>query len=372
MKVIKKNRLLIILLIFMLPVVIQAQAMPFWLRLEYGKMHFRDGNYGSAILAFEDARRSRWDAFTQMESDLILTLSTPEFRILGDDLDWVEAYTIETRHDAANRALRELYYRFPRESLEGSVHRALEEIDRLKAYPEAEFWLGETFRAEGELALALRQYQKAYDERENLETPGFEIEILYRMVEIHRIRQEYVEMENRILQILRTPGNNLWASENFARSAMMGILERDGINRFLIFYRYNNPQLERAHRLLGLFYFATSRHIQAAEHLMFAFLIQNTVLIEEVMLQEFDFIFSTLDTLMGSIQRRPDLINYLDDIEYFRTLYFLGASFFATGRINTARQIWTFVSGRQEAGVWRNHAQSQLQSPIIERAIQMP
>ena len=368
---VEKKKYLFFVILLLSGIMIQAQSLPFWLRFEQGKRHYRNGDYGDAILAFEDARRSRWDDFTRMESDLILALSTPELRQLGDTLDWVERYIFERRHENAARALRELYFRVPKENLGGSVNRALEELDRLKAYPEAEFWLGETFRAEGELSLALRQYQKAYDERKNLETPGFEIEILYRMVEIHRIRQEYRVMESLILDILRTPVNNLWATESFARAAMMRILENDGIDRFLILYRYNNPQLERAHRLFGLFCFADGRHTQAAEHLMFASLIQSTVLIEEIMRQEFDFTFSTLDSLMGATQRRPDLLSFMEEIEYFRTLYFLSVALQATGRSRTATQIWTFLSGREEAGLWRNHARSQLQSPFNERAIQI-
>jgi tetratricopeptide (TPR) repeat protein len=350
-----------------------AQSSPWWLSLEQGKQYFRNGSYGAALLAFEDARRIRWDRFSRMESDLILALSTPELRRFGDSLDRVEAYSIEYRYDTAAQALRELYFHYPKELLEGSVLRVLEEIDRHKAYPEAEFWLGEAYRAEGELGMALRQYQKAYDERSLLETPGFAVEILYKMVEIHRIRQEYQEMENRALEILRDSDRDaLWAGESFARASMARIMENDGISRLLTLYRYNNIQVEKAHRLLGFFYYASNRHNQAAEHLMFVFLIQNTVLIEEVMRRDYDFTFSTLDALMEAMQRRPDLWLFIEETEYFRTLYYLATSLYATGKLLPARQIWTFLSSRPEAREWQARAQSQLLSPFIDRAIESP
>ncbi|MDR0313382.1 MAG: hypothetical protein LBI14_07270 [Treponema sp.] len=352
---------------------LHAQSNPWWLSLEQGKQYFRNGAYGAALLAFEDARRIRWDRFSRMESDLIIALSTPALRRFGDSLDGVEAYCIEYRQDTAAQALRELYYYYPKELLGGSVLRVLEEIDRHKAYPEAEFWLGETYRAEGELGIALRQYQKAYDQRALLETPDFEVEILYKMVEIHRIRQEYQEMENRALEILRDSGRDaLWAGESFARASMARIMENDGISRFLTLYRYNNIQVEKAHRLLGFFYYSSNRHTQAAEHLMFVFLIQNTVLIEEVMRRDYDFTFSTLDALMEAMQRRPDLWLFMEEIEYFRTLYYLATSLYATGKLLPARQIWTFLSSRQEAREWRVRAQSQLVNPFIDRAIESP
>ena len=360
---------------------IHAQAQPWWLSLEQGKQHFRNGALGKALLSFEDARRTRLERFSRMERDLIMSLSSFEMRRFGDDLEFVERALTSRPQDRGAEVLKEIFYYSPRERMGNSVNNVLMEIDRYKVYPEAEFWLGETFRAEGELGLALRQYQKAYNERALLEIPGFEVEILYRMVEIHRLRQEYQEMENRALEILRsapansgTPRDNLWAGDGsgFTRAAMVRILENDGINRFLTIYRYDNFPVERAHRFLGMFYFASSRHTQAAEHLMFSFLIQNTLLINEAMRREFDFLYTTLDALIDVVERRPDLMQYVEESEYFRTLYFFGASLYATGRQIPARQIWTFLANRPVAGEWSVRSRNQLQNPYIERAVEVP
>ena len=352
---------------------ITAQTRPWWLSLEQGKLYFRSGAYGDALNAFEDARRDRLGVYSRMEDNMILALSTPELRWYGDSLDRVESYCAERRIDTVTEALRELYYRYPKENLDNSVRRALEEINRLKAYPEAEFWLGETYRAEGELGLALRQYRTAYDLRSNLETPGFDLEILYKIAEVLRIRQDYQEMEKTMVEILDTPDRDLlWMGEGFARAAMMRTLENEGVNRFLTLYRYNNYQVERAHRFLGFYYYTSSRHNQAAEHLMFAFLIQSTMLMEEISRQQFDFAFTNLDAMLNSVSRRQDLRDYLDETEFFRTLYFLGTSLYATGRQLPARQFWTFLAGRPEAGQWQTRSQSQLRSPYIDRAQEMP
>ena len=352
-----------------------AQSRPWWLSLEQGKLFFRNGAYGDALMAFEDARRGRLEVFSRMEDNMILALSTPELRWYGDSLDRMETYCAERNIYQVTEALRELYYRYPKDRLNNSIRRALEEIDHLKSYPEAEFWLGETYRAEGELGLALKQYQKAYSLRSLLEAPEFDLEILYKTVEVHRIRQEYQEMENVALEILRSPGRDiLWAgeAEGFARASMMRILENEGIGRFLTLYRYNNFQVERAHRFLGFYYYDSSRHNQSAEHLMFAFLIQNTLIIEEVIRQQFDFTFTTLDNLMEAISRKPDVQSYLDETQYYRTMYFLGTSLYATGKLLPARQIWNFLASRPDAGEWRNRARSQLQSPYIDRARESP
>jgi tetratricopeptide (TPR) repeat protein len=315
-----------------------------------------------------------------MEEDFIFLLSAPEVRRLGDSLEFVERYVTERRETAVSAALNELYYRVPKDTLNGSVSRALKEMDRLKSYPEAEYWLGETYRVEGELGLALRQYEKAWNERGLLETPGFEMEILYKIVDLHRIRGNYQEMERRANEIIEGAGTNgiprdsLWAGSpqspsNQIRAAMARILENEGVNRFLTLYRHNNTDTERAHRLLGFFYYSSSRHTQAMEHLMFAFLIQNSVLIEEIIRRDYDYSFSTLEDLMAFVQRRPELVAFVEETEYYRTIYYLATALYASGKTRPSSQLWAFLAGSNNAGEWGNRARRN-PTPYIERPLE--
>ncbi|MDR1949808.1 MAG: hypothetical protein LBQ38_10485 [Spirochaetaceae bacterium] len=338
--------------------------------MERGKLSFRNGAYGDALIAFEDARNQRRDRFIGMRQDMITLLSIPEVRRLGDSLELVERYIAERHHPAAARALEELYYRLPREALGDSALRVLDELDRLKGYPEAEYWIGEAYRAEGELGIALKQYQKAYEERALLETPGFVIPLLYRIADVHRLRQEYNEMENRLLEILVE--DSLWSadSDSFVRAAMTRTLENDGINRFLTLYRYHKPEVLQAHRLLGFYYYASGRHGRAAEHLLFAFLIQNTILIEEITRNQFDYSFSTLDALLDLVVR--PLAAYLEEVEYYKTMYYLGTAFYGSGKLIPARDFWNSLNRRPEAGEWRGRAAAQLARPSVDRALEMP
>jgi tetratricopeptide (TPR) repeat protein len=358
-----------------------AQAsQPWWYTLEQGKLLFRKGSYGDALLTFEDARRQRIAQYTRMEEDFIYLLSIPEVRRLGDSLEFVERFINERLYTAAAAALSELYYRVPKDSLNGSVSLALKELDRLKGYPEAEYWLGETYRVEGELGLALSQYEKAWNERGLLEIPGFEIEILYKITELHRIRGNYQEMERRANEIIEGTGANglprdsLWAgnsqgSSNQLRAAMVRILENEGISRFLTLYRYSNTDTERAHRLLGFFYYSSSRYTQAMEHLMFAFLIQNSVLIEEIIRRDYDYTFSTLENLIAVIQRRPELAAFIEETEYYRTAYYLATALYASGKTRPASQLWAFLAGSNNAGEWGNRAKRN-PTPYIERPLE--
>lgn len=356
--------------------------------MEQGKSFFREGDYGSALLAFEDARRQRQTMYSRMEQDLINILSISEVRRMGDYLDQLEFYIADRGQVDAAAALAELYYRVPKDSLDNKASRALTEIGKFKDYPEAEYWIGETYRVEGELSLALTQFLKVHRQRSLLENPGFDTQLLYEIADIHRIRQEYIEMERALIEILSgvNPGHNwekegeaeaadtLWSNSAgaFAQTSMLNILGQDGITRFLSLYRYDNTVVEKAHRRLGFYYYAVGRHNQAAEHLMFAFLIQNTILLQEILRSEYDYTFSTLDDLMEKIRGKSELEAYIEDVEYYRTSYYLGSSLFATGKTPSARGFWEFLNNQAGAGEWRGRAQAQLRSPFVERAIETP
>ena len=383
--------------VFTFPVFAQAPAQPWWLSLEQGKQKFRSGEYGSALLLFEDARRDRRAKYEQMERDLINLLSINEVRRLGDTLELVERYSEVRYYFAASAALQELYYRVPRASLNNSAAAALEAIGRLKDYPEAEYWIGEVYRVEGEFSLALSQYRKAYAMRELFEDTGFSTQLLYKIAGILLVRQEYNEMI-RVLNSIIDEFDSFWinasqaevgrmqsagnsgntvtvpyaqASASFASQAMSRTLETEGINRFLELYRYNNHIVEPAHRQLGFFYAVTGRPT-AQQHLMFAFLIQNTTIIEEVIRRQYDFTFTDLMTLAEEVNNNQLLLSYIEEVEYYKTAYYLGASLFRNGRTSVALSLWTFLASQPGAGEWHNRAVVQLRNPRMEPLVERP
>ncbi|MCL2762532.1 MAG: hypothetical protein FWD36_04910 [Treponema sp.] len=334
-----------------------------WYTLEQGKLRFRQGDYSSALIAFDDARRQRLAMYERMERDLIHLLSISEVRRIGDSLEWIERYIHDRRHDAVAAALAELYYRIPKESLDNSAAAALKALGTLKDYPEAEYWIGEVYLLEGELPLAMTQFKKALDLRELHENPGLVTDLLYKIAAICNIRQEYNEMESVLISILSA--DKMFSGNDYARTSMTRILENNGINRFLTMYRYNNTELMEAHRLLGYYYFSRGRHSKAQEHFMFAFLIQNTVVIEEITRSRPDFSFTALEGLIAEINRRPHLTDYAEKNEYFKIAYYLGASLYGNGKTSTARELWHFLAAQNNADEWQTRSITQLRNPRI-------
>ncbi|MDR1466573.1 MAG: hypothetical protein LBI40_03010 [Treponema sp.] len=368
------QKFFVILAMICLPFSASAQhtERAYWWLLEQGKTFFRNGAYGQALMAFEDAKRDRKAMFEQMEQDLIAVLSTHDVRRLRDSLDDVEKYITENHLERAERALKELYYRTPRASLSGSANNALKAIGALKNYPEAEYWLGEIYRIEGELTIALKQYRKAHEQRSNLENPAFDVDILYKIVDVLKTKREYTEMENMSKEIITL--DTLWQGDSgvFARNSMLRILETDGIARFLSIYRYDNINVEKIHRISGFFYYTSGRHSNALEHLMFSFLIQNTIIINEVIRNHYGFEFTDMSALLRVAKNNPAIVDYMESVEYYKTIYYLGAAFYAAGKTAVARNFWLVLRDESESNQWSVRSASQLQHPFIEKAVEMP
>ncbi|MDR0383494.1 MAG: hypothetical protein LBH50_05855 [Spirochaetaceae bacterium] len=345
---------------------------PWWYTLEKGKDLFRQGAYGDALIAFQDARNDRRDMYADMESDFITLLSAYEARRMNDSLDAIERYARDNGQLNALAAINELYYRVGRDALGNSAQKALDQFDCLKKYPEADYWIGEVYRLSGEYDIALSRFDEAALNSDMMENPGFAVEIAYKAAEIERLRQNYNGMEQRLLSIIGQDA--LWAENEggFVREAMDRTLNTSGVNRFMQMYRYRNALTERAHRLLGEYYYVSGRHGKAVPHLAFAFLIQNTAIIDEVIAARFDFRFTALENLMAELERRRDVKEYMREHEYYKTAYFFAAALYAAGMEDAARELWSFLAGLDEADEWQGRARSQSRSPYVDPPLEMP
>jgi tetratricopeptide (TPR) repeat protein len=373
-----KKYTLIFLCLLVLPHTLFAQAAemenaPYWYKLERGKHLFRAARYGDALTLFEDARNDRTRIFEDYRSAMLALLSMPEVRTMEDNLDRITAFAQERSYTMANSAFAELFFHIPKDELHGAASTSLDIFDSLKAYPEAEFWIGEVYRIEGSAAIAIKQYERALSMADRLAEPALETEILFRLAAFQKVNGNYNEMERRLLQILER--DTLWSQDgsNFMKNAMQRTLENEGVDQFFVMYRYKNAETEKAHRLLAEYLYQSGRHQRAAEHYLFAWITAATTVIEAYQSKLVaDFRFETLAAITADLSRRSDITAYMDEVVYYQTAYYLGASLYGAGRQNAARSVWNYVAQEQNAGEWRVRAQRQLQTPQVAPIVPLP
>jgi tetratricopeptide (TPR) repeat protein len=355
------------------PLTASLENAPYWYKMERGKHLFRARNYGDALTLFEDARNDRIRLFEDYRSAVLALLSLPEVRPMEDDLDRIAAFAKERYHVMADNAFTELFFHVSKEDLHRVASASLDIFDQLKAYPEAEFWIGEVYRAEGSVEIAIKQYEKALSMADRLAEPALETEILFRLAAFQKTNGNYNEMERRLQQILEQDA--LWSQDGsgFVKNAMQRTLENEGVDQFFTMYRQKNAVTERAHRILAEYLYQSGRHQRAGEHYLFAWITAVSTVIEAYQSKLVaDFRFTTLSAVTGSLSRRPDITAYMDEVNYYQTAYYLGASLYGAGRQNAARSVWTYLAGEENAGEWRVRAQRQLQNPQIDPPVPQP
>jgi hypothetical protein len=101
---------------------------------------------------------------------------------------------------------------------------------------------------------------------------------------------------------------------------------------------------------------------------MFSFLINTTLIINELIRNRYDFEFASLEAALEEAEADPALIAFMDSTDYYKTLYYLGCALYANGKATVARELWNIVGGRNAiAGEWATRSAKQLKSPVIER-----
>jgi tetratricopeptide (TPR) repeat protein len=348
-----------------------APTVPYWYTLEHGKKLLRERNYALALRDFEKARADRKDYWEMRRTAFVLLLSLREVRQLNDALPDVERYIKEHNQFDAATALEDVRWAVGDVALRKSAARALEILGALGGYPEAEFYIGEVYRIEGERQIAVAQYRKALEWPAEAAPAGWRVHVLYRIAAVNKAARNYNEMERTLSEIIA--GDTLWNNKNaFARNAMARTLGDKGINKFLMMYRYRDSDAEEAHRILGRYYYRSGRYHLAETQLMFAALHASTVVIDEVRLGEYDFEFSNLADMFAALERRKDLREYLAGVGYSETLYYLGAALAANGKMEAARGIWGFLADRADTLEWGKRSARQLKEPFIEPIVAEP
>ncbi len=359
---------------------LQAQdpTPPYWRLLEDGKVLFDKGQYGDALLSFEDAVRTRKGYYEKLGGDLVQVLSLADFRRLGDSLDAVEKLLGEKKLEDAAQALR-VAKNASKSRLNGSASAALDTLNTLRDYPEAEYWIGEVFRVEGENDLAIGQYNKAWEHRANLDVPDDAVHFLYAEADILLDKGNYQGREEILGRIIDLYPLWLGSGSSFAKSAMERTLRDEGIDALLRLYRVEPSLALDAYRELGLYYYSTGRHDRATTALMAAALISSSVLLDTLGRQGGEFVYTSLaDALNLDRNLRPSnpavwrLRAYLDQVDYYGVLYYLGSSLFAQGYRRSAEGLWRVIGSSKQAGDWATRAKLQLLHPTIEAPLERP
>ncbi len=243
--------------------------------------------------------------------------------------------------------------------------------ERLGGSPEAEYWIGRVFEAEGEYSLAARQYQAAIEKRQLLLVPGHELGIRRRVAQIYFTTRDFAGYESELEAIIAYDSRlrNDETEIVLDPQTIGDVLIRRGYDKLLELYRVEDYGALEAYYDLGVYEYRTGFFETAVEHLAFAFAITHTVVINHLIELDPEYRFATLPELLRKANGVRLLVDYLYDVDAFGQIYALAAALYQSGETvkrELAEELWRIVREYDQRDWWSEKAIRQLQSPFTD------
>ena len=233
-------------------------------------------------------------------------------------------------------------------------------------FPEAEYWLGKVFEVEAELGLAERQYNRAYNFKNQFYIPEDQYTVLYTLAQLYDNQKKFNKFEETLLEIVSDDSSFSDPQQERMRNAMMDTLKEDGFDKLLVLYRLQTSFALDAHGKLGVYYYRTGRYGRAAEHLLHYVVSIFSKCIEELRIKDPDYEFKNGDECLQKILRDQKLESYVTTTELFMHLYYFAGSLYPEGELDIFNNLMTLITDYSTASLWRQRARRQLADPFLE------
>jgi len=213
-------------------------------------------------------------------------------------------------------------------------------LEKEGTYPEADIWIGKVFEIDGEIQLAIKQYEKALANSSQLEILEQKYQILYELAELYKTAGNNLKYEEKLQQIL--DDDEIYASADV--QALMRVLKEKGFDSVIQLYRYQNDFSQSAHFQLGEFYFRSGRYLQAIEHCIFAVMYPFSKSISYIRDLDPVYAYENGAEFFKACRLYPETVPYFSSSKLFEGMFFLGASLYTAGEIGEAEYLWDLVS----------------------------
>lgn len=287
---------------------------------------------------------------------------------------------------------------YEKRDLTESLDYLLEAVELEIEYPEAEFWLGRVYEAQGQPVLAEEQYRRAINLSLYLRVPEENILYRYALAELLMARgpQRALEAQALLHGIADEEGASDPSSVSLDHQYMKLITE-DGLDELVFLYRDELTSSLKARRILGEIAWNEGRYRSSLLHSTRVILSMLTTaanryisdwpdwrfdidLLEDVENPDRDIRYpgmtdGTADLIDLVYQNEEILVEWMENEGFWPQMYLVSVSLFANGFSDTAETIWELmvitepVSGistpRPEAGIWSRLALMQLEEPFI-------
>jgi len=288
---------------------------------------------------------------------------------------------------------------FAQKKLSDALGYFLDAIELQQEYPEAEFWLGRVYEAQGQIVLAEDQYRRAIELAIYLRVPQELTLIQYRLAKLllNQGQKRTLEAESILYEIANNEGASSRASI-LLEHRYISLLTGKGIDELVFLYRDDLGRSLEARKLLAEIAWKRGNYRSALLHSMRAALSILTTMTENYRENHSDWRFDidpikdaqspdrdvrfpgrsdgTDRLIMLTYENEGPLVEWLKSAGLWPVLYLLSLSLYAEGFEDAAASIWELMVVREsldetyqpriQAGYWGELAKEQLKEPSID------
>jgi tetratricopeptide (TPR) repeat protein len=368
---------------------------PSWLLYQEGLRLYGDKRLGESLVSFSKAVDARSELFSRCAADVDAALAAKEAKKAKDSLSALvrllaardmipQAY--EAIHEKAEGSIvselgliRETSPSAPLRGLidatllvveESGISRIGDSLGSLKravadlaTYPEAEFWIGKVYLAEGELRLAELQLKRAYDLSGGSEPEQDRSAMLEALAGIYRSQGDLKSYESS-LRAIADASDLFSGKDSYFRNAMERVLAERGFDKFMTLYRLDAAgSVVEAYSGLGELYLDAGRPI-ATIYLAAAVNATLSRALGEIKVDEPSYSYSGLPDLASRILAGKETARFAGEAGLWKDMTLLGRSLALSGSRETAREIWAALAKAPAPDPWGKKAGEALSMPL--------
>jgi tetratricopeptide (TPR) repeat protein len=250
-------------------------------------------------------------------------------------------------------------------------------IEEQSIYPEAQARIADIYALQGETELALIGYQQALAVAGAYRVADEQYATRYRVATLQRLTQDYRGLEKTLLNITAVEPEFSDARFTRLRQALVDVFIREGLDRTLQLYRLDTPLAVEAHVTLGWFFHRSGRDPRSIPHSLFAIINIVSEVARELRRRDTEYELVSIAQLMvdpGGFSPAGNrlVMQYMQDAELPRALYYLATAAHESGFNGRATELWRILAAMEAAGEYRDRARDQLISPSTEPRLEVP
>lgn len=273
-------------------------------------IYFEKQEYGKALKYSEDAIQYRKEEIELEQKILRNALSPKRVQAAGENINEVLKVLESRKEFEAIKIIKSYYNINENTSYDDSISVLVNFIDSRKEFPEAQKLIGDIYKIEGEYEFAETYYMMSLKNENVLDIHNEKYDILYTLVEISKLQENYSQMEKRLLSILINDSH--YNDKNFKKSIVSLIRQNknDSLEKFLLLYRADDYVSIPAYNQLCEYYINQNEMDKALEICALSVITSFTKINLIFKDRDPDYDYINLEDFFSILENQQDVINW--------------------------------------------------------------